>query len=360
MLLVIGLALFVLLIVAHEFGHFIVAKRNGVAVEEFGIGFPPRLLGRRFKGTLYSLNLIPLGGFVKLKGEADADTVPGSFGLASYWQKAKILLAGVGMNVVIAFVFFFIVALIGMPRLFPGQYTVPADEHRQTPEILLLDIRPDSPAAAAGLQAGDVVTRVNNTDIHSVDTLIDYTDARPEETVEVAFSRDGQSHTAPITLARTDTGEGQLGVVPFENSAIRYTWSAPLVAAGITLQTLWLTVVVFGGFIATLAGSGVNEAMQAPVTGPVGIFTVLQSLDTLGLANYLLVIVASISASLAALNALPIPALDGGRLAVISGFRLFKRKLRPNVENAIHSAGFLALIGLIIIITVIDVRRFFS
>lgn len=357
MLLVLGIFLFVLLVVAHEFGHFWAAKRSGVEVEEFGVGFPPRLAGRRYKGTLYSLNLIPLGGFVKLKGENDSDQRPGSFGTAGFKNKAKILMAGVAMNLVVAYGLFLAVALVGMPRLFDGQFSVTADEQAQVQQVMAAQVVPDSPAAAAGLVPGDVITAIDGVAVSGVEELIEATQSRPAQTVTVHYRRDGRDQQARVTLAELENGEGRLGVVPFNATAVRYTWSAPLVAAGLTIQTAWLTLVVFGGFIGSLVGSGVGAAMDQPVAGPVGIFTILSNLSDLGLVSYLLVIMASISVSLAVINTLPIPALDGGRLAVISLFRGLRRRLEPATESAIHSVGMLALLALIVLITVIDVRR---
>src|SRR4051812_12803991 len=127
-LLIIGLLLFIGLVVVHEYGHFIVARRNGVEVEEFGIFFPPRLYKRKTRaGWIFSVNALPLGGFVKLKGEHDSDTEPGSFGAASLWVKSKIMAAGVFMNLITALALLTILALVGMPKLIPNQYTVKSD-----------------------------------------------------------------------------------------------------------------------------------------------------------------------------------------------------------------------------------------
>src|SRR5665213_1106258 len=128
LLLVVGIILFIGLVVVHEYGHFIVARRNGVEVEEFGIFFPPRLYKRRTKGGwLFTINAIPLGGFVRLKGEHDSDTKPGTFGAASLWVKSKIMAAGVAMNLLTALVMLTILAVIGMPKLIPNQFTVNRD-----------------------------------------------------------------------------------------------------------------------------------------------------------------------------------------------------------------------------------------
>ena len=125
LLLIFGLIMFIGLVVVHEWGHFIAARRSGVVVEEFGLGFPPRAkIVSKKRGTIYSLNWLPLGGFVRLKGEHDSDTTPGSFGAATTADKIKIMLAGVGMNLLVAYILFTVLALMGMPRLVEDQFVV--------------------------------------------------------------------------------------------------------------------------------------------------------------------------------------------------------------------------------------------
>jgi len=147
-LLVVGLLLFISLVVVHEFGHFIMARRGGVEVEEFGIFFPPRLFKYKTKaGWNFTINLIPLGGFVKLKGEHDSDTEKGSFGAASLSRKVKIMAAGVVMNLITALVLFTIVALIGMPKLVDNQFTVKRDTQLVSRQVLVTYVEPGSPAS---------------------------------------------------------------------------------------------------------------------------------------------------------------------------------------------------------------------
>src|SRR5665213_1891247 len=162
-LLILGLFLFVMLVVVHEFGHFIAAKRSGVGIEEFGIFFPPRLWSRKTKkGWVFSINLLPLGGFVRLKGEHDADKRPGSFGAASLKNKVKIMLAGVGMNLVAAFVLLTILGWIGLPQLINNQYSIKSDTHTTENETLVGSVESNSPAASAGLQGADVLISITS------------------------------------------------------------------------------------------------------------------------------------------------------------------------------------------------------
>ena len=163
--------MFIGLILFHEWGHFILSRRNGVEVEEFGLGFPPRakILAKK-KGTVYSLNWLPLGGFVKLKGEHDSDTEKGTFGAASSWAKSKIMMAGVAMNLVAAFVLFTIVALVGMPKLLDQQFTVSSDtkiiKEVDNKGVIKIDYIIDkSPAQTAGLQVDDQIVSINGVSI---------------------------------------------------------------------------------------------------------------------------------------------------------------------------------------------------
>src|ERR1019366_5517078 len=151
-LLILGLFLFVMLVVVHEFGHFIVARRNGVGIEEFGIFFPPKLWSRKTKkGWIFSINLLPLGGFVRLKGEHDADKRPGSFGAATLITKVKVMLAGVGMNLLTAFVLLTILAWVGLPQLVNNQYSIKSDAHSVKNETLVGAVENNSPASKVGL-----------------------------------------------------------------------------------------------------------------------------------------------------------------------------------------------------------------
>ena len=163
MLVFLGIILFVLLVVVHEFGHMVAAKKNGVEVEEFGIGFPPRakLLGKK-NGTEYTLNWLPIGGFVKLKGEHDAATEKGSFGAAKFSKKALIIGAGVLMNWLAAIVIFTIISLLGMPQLINNQFKISSDAKTIRQEVFAGTVEDNSPAASIGLKQGDRIIKINN------------------------------------------------------------------------------------------------------------------------------------------------------------------------------------------------------
>ncbi len=387
LLLIIGCILFVGLVVIHELGHFLAARRNGVDVEEFGIGFPPVAYKRKTKkGFIFSLNWLPLGGFVRLKGEHDSDTEPGTFGAATLWVKTKIMAAGVLMNLFAALVLLMILAWVGMPRLIDNQFTVASDTKVVKQEVLLGLLQADSPAAKAGLEARDKIVTIATADgsasrsiAHAADLPV-VTKELAGKQVIISYERDGVSGQASTKLLsdaeviaslKTSSPKGYLGITPVEYSLQRSTWSAPIVAVGVAKQ---FTVLTFKGLGSALQGvgsaiaglaTGNKDARQAgqqeassQVSGPVGIFVILKQGSLLGF-ELMLMIVALISLSLAIMNVLPIPALDGGKLFVTYVARLFRKRVPDAVENWVYGGSFIFLLLLIALITVVDVRRYF-
>ncbi len=386
-LLILGLVLFVALVVVHEWGHFIAARRSGVEVEEFGIGFPPRVFKKKTKGGwLFTINLLPLGGFVKLKGEHDSDTEPGTFGAASVWDKTKIMAAGVVMNFVTAYVLLIIVALVGMPKLVDNQYTVASDTTITQTHVFVGYVESGSPAAKAGLRSSDQLLSYRPSDqtstrpFTSARMLSDVTDKYAGQRIELNVKRDGKviqktvslrSDAAVQSSSKNGNQKGHLGVSPSELVLQRSTWSAPIVAGGLmgqftalTFQGLGKALAGLGGIIAgsvtgnTTARQSAQTEASSQVAGPVGIFFVLKSGTILGY-QYVLFIIAIISLTLAIMNFLPIPALDGGRLWMTLISRAFGKPLTPRTEELVNAIGFFLLIGLIILISIVDVRRFF-
>ena len=363
-LLILGVILFVGLVVAHEWGHFIAARRGGVEVEEFGIGFPPKVWAKKVKTDkskfLFTVNALPLGGFVRLKGENDAATAPGSFGAAPLKTKVKIMMAGVTVNLLIAIVLFTFIALIGMPKLIDNQFTVASDTKvTRNVEIFAEDVVANEPASAAGLQKGDQILSLDGTQISRSGQVGDIAKENAGETVTLVYERNGQQQQTEVKLNQENKGNGYLGVGTSQEGiqTQRSTWSAPVVAVGLTGQ---LTQVTFKG-LGTAIGSlfqGDTKTASEQVAGPVGIAAILNAASKIGI-NFILFLIAIISLSLAIMNALPIPALDGGRLFVLLVFRAFKMKLTREREEWIHGTGFAALITLFVLITIVDIKRFF-
>lgn len=380
-LLIVGILLFIGLVVVHEFGHFIVARRSGVEVEEFGIFFPPRLYKRKTKaGWNFTINLLPLGGFVKLKGEHDSDREKGSYGAASTWNKTKIMLAGVVMNLLAALVIFTGLALVGMPKLIDNQFTIKSDTKIAKNNVLISYVEPNSPAAKAGLHVRDQIRSIGGDKIASATQLPHITKKYANSPVQVTYQRAGKAHTTTPTLRsaeavaaskKTNNPKGYLGIEPTEYTLRRSTWSAPIVAVGLSAQLTALTYQGLGHALAGLGGifagafTGNHAAREhaqtsasSQVSGPVGIFVILKDGSLLGY-QFMLLIIGVISLTLAIMNVLPIPALDGGRLFIMLISRLFKKEVSPATEEKIYGTGFAVLMLLIVVITIVDVKRFF-
>jgi regulator of sigma E protease len=376
-----GLIILVILVVIHELGHGIVARRNGVVVEEFGIGFPPRAWGRKLKQSvlgkdvLISLNWLPLGGFVKLQGEHDSASGKGDYGAATYWQKTKILLAGVLMNWLAAIVLFTILAFVGLPKILPNQFSVPSDTVTTVEPLRIGEVERDSPAQKAGLKNGDELLLIGTRDVQSSTELSEATSANRGKTVNVTYSRGDREYTVPVNLRdENSANQGYLGVRTTQRlSEIRATWSAPIVGVVTTVQLTGETFSALGKLVVSL-GEGIGSRFSGDeaarksgdeafafasnsVSGPVGILGVIfPQMQQAGLKP-LLLLTAIISLSLAVMNVLPIPALDGGRWFTMTVFKLLRKPLTKEREEKIQTIGFMALLGLIILVTIADVGK---
>ena len=376
---IVGLLMLMLLVTGHEFGHFLMARRNGVEVEEFGICFPPRAMAwrkvngkwRRLKktewkdapgeGLIISLNWLPIGGFCQMKGESAADKRKGSFGKAGFWQKTKILFGGVVVNWLIAFVVLTILAWVGMPQMLQNQFQVKSDSEVLVKEPVTIGSLVDNGAAReAGLEVGDVVLSAMS-DVSCGGETVYYT-------VE------GKGGTQTISVKLSAAGEEYaLGAGLSGSAYYRSTWSAPIVGAGLTIQMTGETFKGIGTLIYNLFDGAISqfntnedvreegkEALEMAgdsVSGPVGIIGVLfPSFLNMGIES-LMFLVAIISISLACMNVLPIPALDGGRWLLIAIYKLRKKELTKETEEKIVSKAFTAILILALVVTVLDVMR---
>jgi regulator of sigma E protease len=363
-LLILGVVLFVGLVIVHEWGHFIAARRGGVEVEEFGIGFPPKIWAKKIKTEkskfLLTVNVLPLGGFVRLKGENDAATAPGTFGAAPLGTKVKVMLAGVVMNLLAALILFTLLAVMGMPKLIDNQFTVASDT-KVTKEVRVLadEVVGNEPAAKAGVQKNDQIIKFDGQEINKTGQVGEIAQSKAGKVVPLVIERNGQQQELLVDLNKENKGNGYLGVGTVQDGIQlqRSTWSAPVVAVGLTGQ---LTQITFKG-LGTAIGSlfkGDTQTASEQVSGPVGIAVILKEGSKIGI-NFIIFIIAILSLSLAIMNILPIPALDGGRLFVLLLFRALKKPLTKEREEFIHGTGFVALMGLFVLITIVDIRRFF-
>ena len=372
---IIGLLILVVLVVIHELGHAIVARRNGVGVEEFGIGFPPKAWGKKLKnGVLFTINWLPLGGFVRLQGENDASKKKGDYGAATLWQKTKILFAGVAINWLFAALLLTILAWTGLPKVIPDQFTVASDTKVNSAPVEIVGLTKDYPAEKAGFETGDKILEFAGTPVTTVAEVIADARERKGETVSVVIERDNAELTKEVTL-RNDAAGGVFGAGLGQRETTQSTWSAPIVGVALTGQFTWVTLQGLGDLLGNVA-SGLalqlsphketRETAQAnlqeagdSVAGPIGILgTLFPSAERAGLTQ-LTLLTAIISLTLAVMNALPIPALDGGRWFVTILFRLMKRPLTKDTEERIAGIGFMALMLLIVIVTISDVIKLF-
>lgn len=377
----IGLIILVILVALHEFGHGIVARRNGVKVEEFGIGFPPRAKGWKVKksvlgdNVLYSLNWLPLGGFVKLKGEHDSANKQGDYGAASLWAKTKILLAGVVVNWLTAAVLLSVVAVAGIPKMIDNQFMIPGDTKVNIQPVTVGAVVKGLPAESAGIKTGDQIFRLAGVDIEEATQLTKTAEQHKGQTVEVLYKRGDEEKTADIKLrAVNEDKKGYIGLAAGQRTTYQSTWSAPIVGLALTGQYTWHTLSSLGetlanfvvGLVQKISFSGqVREAgdaklaeVGANVGGPVAILgMIFPAAREDGLVSLLLVS-ALVSLALAVMNALPIPALDGGRWFVTILYRvILKKSLTKEKEEKIHGTGMIVLLGLFLLVTVSDVFK---
>jgi len=372
---VIGLIVLVLLVVAHELGHAVVAHRNGVVVKEFGIGLPPSVCSKKMKnGVLLSLNWLPIGGFVRLQGEYDADSKQGDYGSATFIRKTKILLAGVLVNWFIAAVIFTILSLFGLPKILPNQVTVPGDTTIIYQPVEIANIKADYPAQKSGLEVGDKIVEFADQEVLTTERLIELIEDNKGQTIDVVYVRDGVNYDTNVSLGNGLDGS-YFGAGLGQSEAIKATWSAPLLGIATTGQFTWETLRGIGALLGDLSNGLMSQfssdadtrqqassdlsAVSDSVAGPIGILgTIFPAAQRAGLIQ-LLFLTAIISLSLAVMNILPIPALDGGRWLTMSIFRLSKKKLTKEREEKVQAVGFIILMSLIILVTFVDVSKLF-
>ena len=372
----IGLFLLVVLVVLHELGHAIAARRNGVVVEEFGIGFPPRAWARKLKnGVLFTINWLPLGGYVKLQGEHDAASKKGDYGAASLWVKTKILLAGVFINWATAALLFTGLALVGLPKVIDDQFAVASDTTEIRKPVTVVAVTDESPAEKAGLKVGDQIVRFAGQRLEEPSDLSSLTKEFRGKSVEVIYNREGTEDIVRLTLrGENKDQQGYLGVSADQRTTYRSTWSAPIVGVALTGQLTGVTLQGLGDMLAKL-GTGVADKLNpskdsqaradeklgevgSGVAGPVAILGILFPSAREAGVSALVFMTALISLALAIMNILPIPALDGGRWFVTMLFRVLKKPLGKELEEKIHGTGFAILMALFVLVTIADVSKF--
>lgn len=347
---VIFILVLLVLVLVHEFGHFIVARWCGVRVYEFGFGFPPRIarLWQR-RGTDYTLNWIPLGGFVRLKGENgehrdDTD----SFSHKSAWRRLAILLAGVGMNVLVGYLLYVAVFTIGAdaPKDAAQRGAIISDER-----VMIARVLAGSPAAQAGVMGGDVLVAVNIT-TGSSQQLRQEIREQAGKPVALTLLRDGKQILVQATPRELSAGVIGVGVSIIDVAHVRYPVMDAARVAG--RETWEVSQFIFRSLRQIVRTLAVEGRVEEGVSGPVGIAAVTGQVARAGVVP-LLHFMGLLSVNLAVLNVLPIPALDGGRVLFIVLEKMLRRRLAMHVERIAHVVGFALLMALVLVVTYRDI-----
>lgn len=351
-ILILGLLVFV-----HELGHFVVAKRAGMRVEEFGFGFPPRVFGVKKGETLYSLNLVPLGGFVKITGEDGQESSdPRSFVNKSAAQRFFVLIAGVSMNVVLAWFLISVGLGIGLPTIVSEGQTLPHSAKISAAKVSVFELAPGSPASLAGMKIGDIVVAVNGQLVSSIEQLQDLTQANAGKSTVYTIKR-GSSEFQKTLVPRENPPEGQgaLGVALAMVAKVSYPWYEVLFRGfGATANLVATTISAFWQLLVQwLSGQHITTNLS----GPVGIAVLTRDVAELGFI-YLLQFTALLSINLAVINAIPFPALDGGRVLFLAIEQIRGKKMQPKAEATANTIGFSLLLLLMAFVTFKDISHF--
>ena len=348
--LVIVLVTFTVLVAVHELGHYLAGRLSGMKVLEFAIGFGPRLLGVRRDEIEYNVRAIPFGGYVRILGQDDFAIQqegigdPRAFTSKPWWSQAIVLVAGVTMNMVLA--------LFVLTIAFATGTTAP------TGDVKVDQVAASSPAEKAGVQAGDIVRAIDGRQITRSADLVQYvrSRARTESEVTLELERNGRP-VAPIkAIPRADPpeGEGPLGI---RLEDVQGPVAVPLPQAftqalGLTGDVIDQIAQLPGQLFASRGGGGGSPQ----IGGPIQIFVATGQIAQYGLPT-LLKLVGVLSVNLAVLNIVPFPGLDGGRLLFVLIAGIFRKRLSPQVEAAIHAVGFVLLLALLVVVSISDIRR---
>ena len=348
MTLLLFLVILSILVFVHELGHFWVAKKNGILVEEFGFGLPPRIWGKKVGETVYSINALPIGGFVKLYGEDQIEDSERAFFAQSKLVRAAVLLAGVSMNFLLGVVLFSVIyTVMGIPTA--------------SGRVVIEGVMPNSPAQLAGIQAGEQIYLVEGKVVTISDDFVNLVGQKVGGEVELLVGKDGgQQYGRVVRLVpRKDppAGEGALGVVVSSTEMRHYPmWQMPVRGAWYGLKE----ALAWGGMIFTeivrMISNLLVGILPADVGGPVRIYQATGEVAKGGVL-LLLQFMAILSVNLAVFNLLPVPALDGGRMLFIWLEWIRRKRFDPEFEKKVNSWGMAFLLALLAAITLQDVIR---
>lgn len=344
-----------ILVLVHEFGHYFAAKLTGVKVEEFGLGLPPKIIGKKMWGTVWSLNWLPIGGFCKLFGE-DPSAGSGqvlkskdSFLTKNPWQKGLIVLGGVIMNLVLAVVIFATVYTI---------MGIPVDTDR----VSIIEVADDSPAAVAGIKIDDVVVKVDDKIVKKGSDLTEEVAKYKGKTVDLLVRRKGVSEDLPIQIQvreKAPEGQGLMGVVISNTEMQKIKWYEFYKGIGAGFKEAYFWGKIIGGGLYQMVAGLFDGKAPSDVSGPIGMYKATSSIRNnqgfLAMVHFFGVV----SVNLAIVNILPFPALDGGRIVFVLYELLTKKRANEKFEMVVNNIGMIILLGLILLVTIGDVSRIF-
>ena len=336
MTIIAALLLFGVIVLVHEFGHFIFAKKNGVTVHEFALGMGPKLFGKEYNGTMYSLRLLPIGGFCAMEGEDEESDKPGSFGQKSILQRASIIFAGPFFNLVLAVIFL-----------------IPVFTYLGTPTTTIDQVVENSPAQIATLQSGDIIKEINGKKVTSWTEFTDIVTSSKGKELNIVIDRDNKTLNVNLTPKKDKDGAYKVGVTcERQKSFVKAIKDSFVTTGQMTVQMVTFLKQMITG---TVPGGFSNS-----VAGPVGVISIVSGAAKTGIIN-LLYLGSIISLNLGIINIVPFPALDGGRLflLLIEALRGGK-KINPDKEAMINMIGFCALMAFMVFITYSDITKLFK
>lgn len=338
------------LVTLHEFAHFLAAKKFGVKVEEFGIGYPPRIIGKKFGETIYSLNLIPFGAFVRIHGEIGELESSQSFSAKPIWQRAIIVLAGVVSFWIVAAILLSFIMSLGVPTAISDDETAGFIN----PKIQILEVSRNSPADIAGLKVGDNILKFSIGDYQfSTDKVKEFqglTDKYKGQEIILTIERGNEVFTGKLVpRVSPPNGEGPMGLALVRTAIKNYPWyEAPWRGIKTTIN---LTVAIVQGYIHTISNVIAGQPSGVQPSGPIGIVKIINQAAKAGISQFLWMI-SLISIYVAIFNILPIPALDGGKLLFLVIEAIKKKPISQKIEQGITTAVFVLLIVIMIFVTI--------
>jgi regulator of sigma E protease len=361
---IIFIIILVVLILAHELGHFLAAKSSGIRVDEFGIGFPPKIIGRKIGETTYTLNLIPFGGFVKIFGEnPDDESISGTDSKRSLVNKPKlvqawVLFAGVFFNFLLAWALISVGFMSGLPTPVGSG---PSGSNVENAKLVLTSIKPNSPAGNAGLSAGDtIVALVTNEDALqdiNPESVSNYISRHGSDVLTVLYKRGSKNETTTvIPIDGILEKRPAIGITMDMIGILKLPIHKAIWEGGKT--TVFLTIAMTEGFYSLIRDSIVGKAELSSIMGPVGIVGLVGDASDFGFI-YLLGFTAFISINLAIINLIPFPALDGGRILFLIIEAIKRSPIKPVVVNTANAIGFALLIILMLVVTYNDIVNLF-